>query len=674
MLAQWKLKNDLEAKDVPHYPADSPVTRALFSPQSRSAMSNLTREYAEGPLEIDEEHLSNDPDLLRFQALVAERANAALPITVDDYGRAYGNGVRSNFNGLRQVSGYPMIPSAYPVADNSKRREDAGLASGFVEPWHRNICTAFIRALFSDLEPCAVTVPRNRSSSLPLCAKDTATRMDIVYRAMANAQKAGAALAKGDFERAWLDYDVGGASLCISRIQNNDAILFDPKSKTYEAKRRESADLAYALSGGYRGSLITSSKSLEDSDAGAPTGFFRLRKRLAFAIPLGINAILAPITQAVRAAAYRNFGYVLHHTTDAVMETDIRQWSFSIAIDVSQHDQLSPNWYTDYVEETLLNMGYPEWWVAVWNIKSHLPYYVSNVGPGEPNVLIGDWRAPSMRGGVNSGNAGTDIDGMIFMTPVYIIMQIEHTARELISKCQTEIGATMVLQGYMQGTLDITGKHKGDDALLGWKGAIKKAAAQQLQEKMRNGESVSPYMNISYEHGAAMLGRVVLYPADKDQSKVSMIGNITSLFLNLCIKENGVQRRLTDRTKSRNPFPYLGWETLIQAYGSCPTYGQALDILESAWFDVFGSSFMQYRNALLKYDKQRLASQLAMRESYLANFSPIDWEVFSNPDKLKYKFVDTDVSPEIIDMFFTGVPLAEATAYFKTIVPPTCRR
>lgn len=645
------------------YPGD-PVCDALFS--GRRASSAQVREFREEPIEFINGHFSNSwPDMMMKKA-VAREATRRCPANVDELGRVHGNGIRSNFYGLQHVNGFGQIPATFPLADNRLLREKEGLVNHFTEDWHRVALRSLVSVLFEGLEPVPLRLRKGSSSMAPFYENRMPKKKEIASQALKTAQQSAKWMSEGNFERAWLENQCGGAYHTVYRRQSSDAV--DLVNGVWVAKERKVADLEFAVTGGRHGRWEAASKELGDVGFRVPEGFFRERKRTAMGGPLGMNAPLMPIAQSARARIYDEYAYTYHHTTREAIQTDLREWSFAIAADVTQHDQFWPTFILDTICEGMSDAGVQEWWLQLYKTKSHLPLYVTDVGPGLGNLLIGDWRKPDLHVGLPSGNALTDLEGTILMTWVYFLIQVTHTYPTLARSFQKMDTARHVWRLYLKGKLPIVLKDKSDDALLGWTDEALLPAANALLDRMKAGDLISPYMKVSYEHGGAFLGNILLYPENKRAGGLVLVGNGVSLLVNQLSPEYGVQSGVKDRSRTKRPFPGLAWESLASVYGSAPAYGTLMEILERAWFDHFHESYRGFRERLLQEDQQRLlhyVEQLSIQVD-IPNLTNADKEVLADAEKAQYKFTPEMLTKGVVDLLFQGLSLDEVEPYFRS--------
>jgi len=657
--------------DAPFFDLNHPLTQRLFDKKSLRAQLAAGRKFAQGPIEIFDDILSTDPRMMLFKARLSDKLTAAVPENVDEFGRVYGTGARSNFYGIRHLNGLPMIPATWPLSSNVKKRHDAGLADGPVSQQHAWIFQAVVRLFFSDLEPVPLKIRRGSSTCVPFFSTDKSDKEEIARYAMKTAHKAGRLMIDGKFEDAYILYQMGGAYYVVYRAQSTDGVKHE--NGKWVSKDRLVADFEYAISGGARGTLRPASKDPTDYPGlEGVKGMFRERRRTAMGGPFAMNAAIMPVAQSVRKRIYSRFAYAFHHTTREDKEAKVRDWDLCIATDVSDHDTFWPGWLRDLICDELLDMGYADWWVAIFRTSLKLPIYVGAPGPDEGHVLIGDWRDPQLEVGLSSGQGATDLMGTILMSCVYTIMQLDHTAPHLWNNIKSLSDAMRFMDNYLQGKEEIKQISKSDDAMLGWARGPALAKGQALLEKLQSGDkTLSPYMVISYEHGGAFLGDILLYEGSKKPSKAIFVGNILSMVNNQFSPEYGTQSKVAQRSRRKRPFPGLAWASMQQTYGNCPAYGEVMEIIESEWFFCFGESYRAYRETMLHRDTVELSRYVASMANSrgLEGLTTIDLEVLANPEKLQYKYTDDDVSAHVADAIMHGVPVEEVAPYLLSIIP-----
>lgn len=669
----------MKQKQTEVYKAGSKLCDALF--HGASALRNRDKVYREGPIEPIRGVMSDDPDFLAIKDSYSREASRRWEPNVDELGRVYGNGIRSNWYGLRYVGGYPSIPATYPMVDNSYLREQKSLKNEFVKPWHENTFRSFVRLFFSQLEPQALRLRNGSSSMMPFYETRMSKKQELALFALQSGERAGTLMLQGDYVTPWTQMYIGGAYHTVYRRQSSDAMSFE--DGIFTAKPRPVGDLLFAISGGRLGNFEPTNRNLTIEGKHIPAGFFRERNRTAMGGPLGLNANLMVVAQPVRKNIYNRFAYTYHHTTRAQQQEDIRKNVFFICADVSNHDWYWPTFVVAYIIDELREMGWPDWWLKLFEVTFRLPNFVTDVGPGMDNVLIGDWRDPQNSGGLPSGNAFTDLMGSLVMTWAYHIMMVEHTypecVRQLSSTSKEEVDAC--LEAFLRGEQPITLKDKSDDAVCGWTDNHLVPRAKKLQSLMievdegkRPASDISPYMIISYEKGGAFLGSIMLFPTSMDPKDMVMIGNNNSMLINQLSPEYGVQSDKRDRSKAKRPYPGLAWMSLSQNYGTCPLFQETMDLLEFTWAKHKHESYSAMRDQWYEDDLRQLRIDLDRRASILPDYSPIEIEVLNDPSRLGWRYDESDVRPDVLNLLFNGLSLDVTEPFFNKIVPLSSRK
>lgn len=645
-----------------------PLVDVLFDTVEAKQAARRTRR--EGPIDVFPGHWSNEMHMQRIKDQISREAtnHPDLKENVDDLGRCYGSGVRSNFYGIRHINGFPMKNGTWPMVSNLGKREELGLTNEWVEPWHRDLFKAFTRLFFEDLHPHALKIRKNSSSVVPYFTKKPLLRQEMAARALIQAQAAGSLMMKGDYKEAYLAYQMGGAYYVVYRSQSTDKIEY-AKGK-WSAKDRYVADLDYAVSGGTKGSLFVSSKLLDDVDFRVMDGMFRERLRTAMGGPFQMNAAMMPVMQSSRKHIYDRYGFSFHHTTRKQKQEKIRKWDMAIAADVSDHDTVWPNHlYVPAFCEELLAMGFAPWWVAILEASFKLPIYVGAPAFDQGHTLLGDWRNPDINVGMPSGHSGTDLFGTLGMTFCYFLAMVENVAPHYLRQLATSHDARLRLAAaFMRGELEIGSMSKTDDAMLLGKGeaAIKMVA---LQARMKDGDTISKYMKISYEHGGAFLGDILLYDVSKQLKHSIFIGNLLSCANNAFSPEYGCQDDMKDRDRVKRPYPGIAWGSQKEVYGDCPGYGALMEITEAAWRDHTGESYTAFREQLYERDVARLAKRMASVARYngLDHLTMEDKEVLVSSDKLEYKYEYDDINPEVVALSVFQVPIETTSTYLSSV-------
>lgn len=650
------------------------------------------RAWTEGPVHVRGGHKSTDNDWLQMvKDVVRLFGKQGHKPSVDELGRVFGNGLRSEIYGILHVPGFPMSTATWPLYDNREKRKNMGLSDHFVEPWHRNLYEAWVRLMFTGITPEPMRIRKGSSTCVPLFESNIDKRIELAKQAFLDAEAAGKLMLKGQHGTAFRLYMIGGVYYVVFRRQSSDKVEVS-ETGVITGKPRQVADREYAISGGLKGKLFFADKSFQVSDLTpevtplmATGGFLRQRLRVATAIPGSLGATLTAIMQPVRTHMYEEYGFTYHHSTRTQKRDKLRQFDFAIAADVSDHDTVWPLWIVEQVlKPTLLDLGYADWWVELLVVSMHLPIYIASVNAHEGRTLIGDWEKPDSNLGLSSGNPGTDIFGSWNMSIVYLITQIQHCAPHYARDCDSVKKAMDFLHSYLKGEFDIALMDKSDDAELLFRGSPSRAALA-LQHRMKDGDtSISPYMVISYEHGGAFLGDILLYDSTRSLHGVELIGNINSFLVNMMCPEYSAAEDRSDthsgymaRSRSKRPYPGLSWESAPAVYGNCQLYGDIVDILNEAYFNNFRVSFEAEQERLLAEDRELLYADMKRRAKEMKSSSSIDVrdlttnevEVLTDVDKISWKYTQpNDVRPEVRELLTHAVPLEFVEPYFNSIM------
>lgn len=664
---------------VPSFEENDPRLDFLFV--GESAKRVRSRRYSEKPIEVLPGHFSSDPQWLRFLDLLSRTLTQQLPAHVDKYGRVSENGVRSNFYTLRHLAGFPALPATYPVYDNSYLREQKGLSNKIVEQWHEWVFDAWLHLILDRIEPQKLTYSSTSSTMLTAgrgsCSKKKEDKEYIARQAMAHAPTVGKLLYNKKFRSAWELASFGGAAVAVYRNQNSDAITFEDGKWT--PKKRMVYPLEYALSNGKSGEPIEAMKepkgihNRDGQPVKCPDGFFRVRFRTAYGVGWGTNAPIAPMAQAIRSAMYKRWPKTYHLTGRENLRENMSEVLHTLAADVSSHDLMfGIEMMRQRMRSVLDSRGVAEWFLPIVETALSLPVYVIAPGPDLPNRMIGDPDDPKFSGGLLSGSSLTDILGTWKMTSVYFIAMVEQTYPELIPTLKKSLPTTMrVLDDFLSWRLPICLEDKSDDALMNWKDRPDLVPrAIKWQEEMMEGKNHSPYMIISYEHGAKFLGNLLLYPRNYHFSDLSVIGDVNSMVANEFMHEYGCDSHLKDRRKARRPFPGLAWKTMSMVYGTAPAYSEIRSIVNHCYKKVFQEDYNAYRDALLRRDEELLLkyAQADVKMRGLTSLSLADHMALMKPDRIFYDpAVSEAASDAVKELFQYALPVEEVEPYFRSI-------
>jgi hypothetical protein len=309
--------------------------------------------------------------------------------------------------------------------------------------------------------------------------------------------------------------------------------------------------------------------------------------------------------------------------------------------------------------------------------------------------MIGDWRDPKCYPGLVSGNPFTDILGSAGMIFVYCLIQLEHTAPDLaefLSKSNDDVLDNWV-ESYLTGKEKFSAPSKSDDAFLLFRGDPRIVEnSRKLMLKMKKEEQVSPYMQVTLEHGGAMLGDIHLYDSTKDMEKARFIGNGNSMPSKIWVPEYACKLSPDikgmyepNRLKMRNrAYPGVAVDSRVEKYGSMPAYQTIVDVQEFAFnkflADDVGMRYYTYFNKMRDDHVKWMNNDLNERMKIMIDRGLItagstkdqtlvEKEYLNEPDLLSWKFKDSDIREELIQMNFGSLAEDLTSNYLDTIRP-----
>lgn len=681
--------------------ADAPHLQKLFKP---GLIGRAVKHYPRGAIDPIPHLLSIQREQLNNLEELAQTLNKAFPRSVDDMGRVFGNGVRSDFNGLLHLAGMPQERATTPSLDNKNLRAERGLVNEWSSKFDRDLFKAVVVNFFKELPDVKVRIKDRTSSGFGDFSTDLVEKLATFHHYMDNLDHIIKLINANDIETAYKLYELMGPSFTVFRDQPGDKVSIDEKG-IRSAKLRRVATPEYAISGGASGSMVDSSKDPAVWGLNELSGrFFTLRRRVAYAQSKGYSFLLLPWAQSIRKSVYERYEFTMHHTTDDQKREKIAPWDFAIPVDVSDHDLLWPvDLYVPVIEEALNELGYESWAIKLFVNALRTAIYVPSIADGEGGFMVGDWRDPQNSTGLVSGNPFTDIAGSVGMIFCYLLTQLKHTLPQVKARLETRSFDELLswVDGYLKGNQIISAPSKSDDAYLLWKQDLTSVQlANKLMIKMKeieaktSKEMICDYMIISYEDGGAFLGSVAIYPASKDMSKLIFTGNANSLPVRLyqpeyaCKMSPELSPSLyeADRLKMMNrAYPMLAHYSRQEKYGSMPAYVEMMDIIKFCWrkhlqnfmgmsYDSYMEKYAREHTDLMKRDLVRrlqlgVARGIVDPRVMAGQLTSIEMEYVNEPSIVTWKYRDTDVDETLQDMHFGSIAPEISINYLNRLNP-----
>jgi hypothetical protein len=657
----------------------SAVVKACFkTPEAKRA---ALRSYQSGPIEVFPGIMSNNPNFLRFKYEVAVHMSKNYPPTFDDAYRLIGDGIRGNFFGLLTLSGEKMHPATYPLYDNRPLRISKNLLPDTLTAPVEMMIRMFFRYVISKIEPQDINFNPNSSTVIPRFVsgrESSALKHAMFHSYVKEARRAAEAFKKKDFNTAFaLDYIP--CVFIVYRDQSTDKVSQDKGE--FVAKPRMVNDLEYSLTDGKKGRRFEADKSLSWVDYPIPVPALAARTRTACGVNAFFNFLIAPVSQAMRTAIFREFPKTFHHTDYRQKEEKIKEFKTEVMapVDLSDQDINFNVRKTQILCEELLRAGYEEYWVDMVRDSLHSALYLSAPAPNEGRCTIGDPRIPDLHPGMESGNQLTDILGYTNFAD-YAEVQLVHTAPHYLKMLSDESTAMQFVISYLNMELECGQMNKSDDALLLWTAMANMVKVHKLVKQLQEDKQVSENSLISYELGAGFLGDVFTYDKTYRVESGRFLPNIQSLFHNRFNPEYSCQSKIKDRLKVRHrAYGGLALKGVTDTYSRHPLYYDSLDVMEFYWQkhmsrEGLGPSLKMFLQKWEKEDMSRLASdmdRLKIPVPDISSLTSIEIEVLDRFDKLAWKYPKESVRPEIAALATSVFDRKTSNAYLKSIGGPS---
>lgn len=570
--------------------------------------------------------LADNYDLLKMKERIIDRANADAPSTIDADGFAGPNAIVENFNRLRTVSGAIMSPVSIVPVDNQKLTENLNLISSFKNDRHHRIWTSLHTLMFGKIDSANASIRKLASTGFPHCTNDLTIKKQLLFSFAENFSEISSLLEKGELERLFFDKQLFFASASGLRLQPDKV---DFKDGVYSSKDRLVNDLAYAESGGETGSRFPADKTVYRNGTRID-GHFAMRARTVWGAPFAQNYYVSLYMTLFRAHYLETYDFTWKHRTAAEIQSKLMNYSNVIGVDVAQFDQSVSAFILDFFCDSFVGK-LDDKVINLMKTLISMPYFQAdpNVGSkkAEP-IFMGDpfnLSTFKMRVGLPSGISPNPDIGKFACTATYLCLFDDHFHNVL------EVGVDTILRGKHP---EYALLNAGDDCVL---------MTNNIGFRVFFNDWVNRkepyYLRVEPEVGISFLGNVISKTAE---GKIQVTPNINSFIVNWLVPENGIDSR------SRRDFHFDGWDDRKSHFSKAPMY----DVLFGIWEEEHHHFFKESLN--LREDYCRMHS----KQPTLLNLTDIDREVMANPDKLNYKFSNSDISQSVLDTLVSSIPFS----------------
>lgn len=592
-----------------------------------------TRECIAPDLHGDGGIWSDDPRYHRVLIRCAESLSSSHVPVIDSDGFSDHRAIVSDFQSLRNPSGYYMNPISIPLENNEVLVDELKLATGFLNPRDEKIFNELHKYMLQTVVPASLSIRKTASSGAPY------------FEASLNAKKEPLAVMNqyspdilrrfgaGDLTGLFDDYGLFFATYMGVRTQPDSFVLKDGQ---LVPKPREVNDEEFVRTGGRSGHRFNADKTVYRSDGTAINGLAANRRRSVYAYPSMYNYWLTQFFTVLRAHYLEDAAFTFKHRSPKEIVEKLSGFKSVRGYDVKQFDQSVQGWllssfvdafsgflkdevlfFFDKVLKQPIFMPHPQ----VLNARGYEEKpHEFNPCFGDPGDLATFTRVV----GIPSGIGPNPDIGKFIMTFVYLCLFDRHFGDVL------ETGIRTILRGEHDryALLDMT-----DDAVIGVNDESFWATVDRVVKEPF-------YVKLEAEEGISFLGNI-LY---KDRTgKLSATSNVVTFLRNRLCPEHGVQHW------TRREFAGTGWIEGKKHYSSAPLFGDVWNAFEDIWRSEFGESIDV---------RFRLAFE-AERHRGVPSLSEIDRAVLENPDKLYYRYSIDEIHPWVRDKLVGSVAFEE---------------
>lgn len=565
---------------------------------------------------------SFDEPVLDFQRSLVSVLNKELPVDVDDEGFSK-HGVYTSFDRLKCPAGFLMNPMSYVAVDNSKYREELGLRVG-MQNRERAIMRELYHIAFGDILPHSVNVPKLSTGGMRRWTRDVQWKLAFAeylfvpetFERMLNAVEADDHLTlANEFETAYAFY-----------LQKRGQV-------DMPGKERRVVDLAYARSGGLKGSEFASDKNVVFADGRKYPDFSAIRARVVQAGPWSVNCFLQIIATCTMHSLFARFPGVFHVNTPEEISEQVNG-DFVFCSDVKEYDRSMD---ADEINE--FHDVMQEYWdprIVKSSRKLYFaPYYSKPLEMGgRRGAWVGDPRDPDslVKGGNRSGHAMTSLMAKLNKVGETLIVIDKQTP--VLGRVKSFLEKKGVMKFINNGDDEIV--HTSDET------AMKIFMANRAN--LDNGRYV-----VEPEVGQGFSGSLLTRQSKTDRTYVP-VAKIHTTFEKLWVPERAIGGK-------HRPFWTIGVIDRISNVTKTDTGRHAWNIAMSEYrrmlAPVYGDflTTLMREHAKIKLDLERLNAK--------------DREVLDDPSKLHYKYVDAEISSKVLKEVTTNIPLNVVDSFIK---------
>lgn len=553
---------------------------------------------------------SFDPRVLEFQSRLSDELDANIPVGLDSEGFST-NGIHTDWGRLRTVSGYMANPMSYTPVDNANFRQELKLSAGYAGD-ERAIAQEVWSTIFEEYRPSHIKVPKKSTSGPRRNTSDADWKREFALFVYESDRFEAVLKCVQDNDWTTLANEV--EMLFMMYIQKRDQV-------DTPGKERIVHDLEYALSGGTKGKSFPADKSVT-IDGRKWERFSATRARVIHAGPWVINCILQIIASGHMQSMFERFPTVFHVNTPEQIKVIIDGHHVECG-DVKEYDRSMSKDAVDVPHE----VGEKFWDARLMKMSRLLyyaPYYARPLDMGgREGIFVGDPRLMTEQVvcGNRSGHAWTSL-----------VAKVNKCVDTLIVFHKMGLPVLGRVKDYLEGKGAINFINNGDDEIV----YTRSKELLTKYKKVRYSGTAGHY-HVDSEKGQGFSGLLLL----REGTVYQPTPKVHTAFEKIYTPERSIGGFFRPR------WP-IGIIDRINNQDANPMGTAAWEIHNRLFHDMLAPHFGTFMS-IVTNGMERL-------DVNFDGLTAADRDVLENEDRIHYKYLETDISPEVYEKVTSKIP------------------
>jgi len=520
----------------------------------------------------------------------------------------------------------------YTMVNNESLRTTLGLPNEWRSERDRQLFRQLCHLIFGKAKLGSLPVNRFSTGGFPFFDTDYKKKVALVERMLdpARVGKIMRLAENRNVGRLMKDHDLVIAYFVNKRRQE------DRKDK-----KRYAMDFEYAVSSGKRGSRVLINKDVVIRGQLVPD-FSAQRLRPVKGSPIQLTALLQPFAAGHRRHMGDEYWFTWKHTTVDQRAEKMNKFGHAFGTDYSDYDSTYPYFMREEMLSVMSEYYHPGV-LELCRLSFSAPYFQPPVIEGGEGKWVGnpeDIRDYIFKSGIVSGNPFVDVEGKL------------GGVFDAISKLDKMLGDMDVrMENWLRGEDKLSADmNMGDDNLaLFSTSTLRDEFKEYTLAKDAKGNYKYSYFAADVEKGQVFTGNLTTWWNEKGERTDMMrviprIGSMMRWF----VPERGIG------SKFRRYWP-IGFYERQALYGANPSFGHAWEIVSRHWEKATGTNLDALAGKALD----------ALRMPDVPYESAMDLEVLLDPEKLRYKYDEDQISDKVKDLFEHPVDRDLVNGYFE---------